>query len=271
MGKKGKRASKKEKQTELETEIPEELKIELKESERIEGIAKRKGILTNEKPEISKQVLRVPKSVTDHCKGAPIKKMSKGRHKQAMLIFPGRFEPKKFGDKVGTIAKLNTHNPEFYIDFPKRGRLMFKGTLVYSTNKYITLQYPIGGGSTGVKCPGEVNTIVVFSEYFWLGTEEENPMRKPLPLPSWLAKPPNPEQWGDNTVGVNDEDEDSGEDEKQPTRRSGRSRKVISYKDLMPDDSDEDLQDETIEVSSSSEDELIFSNRQTVEFEDFET
>jgi len=281
MGKKGsekkkKRSAKKGgkakpvKQKEMGTDIPKEVLQAQEESERLLSVATANGILRTTSPDEIKpnkqmQVLRVPLTLTHHCQGAPIK--SQGTIKKinkTMFIFPGKIKPVLPGEKLGNLVKLNTPNPELHIDFPGRGRLRFRGTIIHPRTKYVQLQYPVGGGSE-IKFGGVIGTIVVFPEYEWLGNEEENPERRSLPLPAWLAPPPKAGVALDKDVTTFDSEEDDKEEEKLP--RAERPKRTINYKDLMPGVSDEELQNWIAEISESSDDELVFASKQTVAFD----
>lgn len=104
----------------------------------------------------------------------------------------------------GTLAQLDTQNPVMYVDFPE-GRMKFAGTLVYPKSKYMVLKT----SGTGVLCEDIFETMVgwcwlialilstvfaclphpdppvqvVFSDACWIGTKEDNPEEKRLPLP----------------------------------------------------------------------------------------
>jgi len=218
------------------------------------------GMLTTTKPELPEEVLRVPRSLYEGCNGAAISNKGRGKNK-VLLVFPMILKPTSFGT-VGTLTKLNTLNPELYVDFPKRGRLAYLGTHVYTTNKYVHLSYPIGGGRE-VKCGGAADSVIVFSDYEWRGTLEENPEQTRLPLPEFLAKAVEKLQKSDK-VKLKSKLDDTDED-----KESGDER--VSYKDVMPTESDEEFQGTDIVLSDgSSEDEkLVFSKNKKIAFENF--
>lgn len=219
------------------------------------------GMLTTTKPEIPEEVLRVPRSLSEGCNGAAISNRGKGKNK-VLLVFPMILKPTSFG-QIGTLAKLNTLNPELHVDFPKLGRLAYLGTHVYTTNKYVHLSYPIGGGSQ-VKCQGSVDSLIVFSDYEWRGTMIENPEQTRLPLPDFLIREADKAKQAADKVALTKGGTSSDEESEEV------GQEKISYKDVMPDESDEELQDMIgdIELSdaSSDDDELVFPQSRKISF-----
>jgi len=217
------------------------------------------GMLTITKPEIPEEVLRVPRSLYEGCNGAAISNKGRGKNK-VLLVFPMILKPTSFG-QLGTLTKLNTLNPELHVYFPKKGRLAYLGTHVYTTNKYVHLSYPIGGGRE-VKCGGAADSMIVFSDYEWRGTLEENPKQFRLPLPDFLTRTVNNLQKCSDKVRLKSK-ADSFEEECEET-----GPEKISYKDVMPTESDEELQVEDIVLSDgSSEDEkLVFPKNKMIAF-----
>jgi len=217
------------------------------------------GILTTTKPKIPEEVLRVPRSLFEGCNGAAINNKGKGKNK-VLLVFPMVLKPTSFG-QIGTLAKLNTLNPELHVDFPKLGRLAYLGTHVYTTNNYVHLSYPIGGGSQ-VKCQGAVDSLIVFSDYEWRGTMIDNPKQTRLPLPDFLIRAADKAKQAADKVTLARRKTSSDEE----TEEFGPEK--ISYKDVMPDESDEELQIGDIELSdgSSEDDELVFTKNKKISF-----
>ena len=114
----------------------------------------------------------------------------------------------------GSLAQLDSQNPVMYVDFPQ-GRLKFLGTIVFPKNKYMLLKF----GQKEVLCEDVFENMVrwinssesinshycrlslccayclqqllcssqiVFPEAHWIGTKENNPTEKPLPMPAEL-------------------------------------------------------------------------------------
>lgn len=69
-----------------------------------------------------------------------------------------------------------------YLEFPT-GRLKLFGTLLFPRNKYLVLR----PAASALLCEDVFESIVVFGEAWWVGTAEENPEEKQLPLPEALA------------------------------------------------------------------------------------
>lgn len=111
--------------------------------------------------------------------------VKKGQRKNKYLFaFPGLVAPVS-GGKMGELVHLDTKNPVLYVDFPQ-GRLKFFGTIVYPKNKYLTLHFMRGSGS--VVCEDSFDSLVVFSDVWWIGTKEENPEEVQLDFPKELKQ-----------------------------------------------------------------------------------
>ncbi|EIE27220.1 hypothetical protein COCSUDRAFT_64129 [Coccomyxa subellipsoidea C-169] len=89
-------------------------------------------------------------------------------HKEKLNIFTTQ----------GTLAQLDSKNPVLYIDFPE-GRMKFFGTLMFPSNKYMVLKFT----NKDVICEDILESMVVFSEAWWIGKKEDNPEEFRLPLP----------------------------------------------------------------------------------------
>lgn len=62
-----------------------------------------------------------------------------------------------------------------------QGRMKLLGTHVYPRNKYLTLQ--MTRSAKGVACEDVFESLIVFSEAYWIGTKEENPEELKLEFP----------------------------------------------------------------------------------------
>ena len=111
--------------------------------------------------------------------GKDITKRSSARRNRYLLVFNCQLAPAAAG-RLGTLAKLDTKNPVMYIDFPE-GRLRLRGTLIFPKNKYIVLRL----GKEAL-CEDVLESMIVFSESHWVGTEAENPNEDELPMPESL-------------------------------------------------------------------------------------
>lgn len=118
-----------------------------------------------------------------NCDGKDIVK--KGQRKNKYLFsFPCLIAPVS-GGKMGELVHLDTKNPVLYVDFPQ-GRLKFFGTIIYPKNKYLTLHFMRGSGN--VVCEDSFDSLVVFSDVWWIGTKEENPEEVQLDFPKELKQ-----------------------------------------------------------------------------------
>ncbi len=86
--------------------------------------------------------------------------------------------------KLGTLDQLDTLEPSLYVEFPS-GRLKMEGKIVYPKNRYLTLNFSQSGKN--VICQDIFDKIVTFPTVYWIGTKEENPEEKPLPIPSEIT------------------------------------------------------------------------------------
>ncbi|XP_072966549.1 DNA-binding protein RHL1 isoform X1 [Typha angustifolia] len=106
--------------------------------------------------------------------------VKRGQRKGRFLFsFPGLLAPVS-GGRVGELADLATKNPILYLEFPQ-GRMKLFGTHVYPKNKYLTLQ--LTRSSKGVMCEDIFESLIVFSEAWWIGLKEENPEELQLEFP----------------------------------------------------------------------------------------
>mmetsp|Transcript_26664 Transcript_26664/g.47247 ORF Transcript_26664/g.47247 Transcript_26664/m.47247 type:complete len:310 (-) Transcript_26664:290-1219(-) len=231
------------------------------------------------------------------------KSASRGK-KKLMFLFPGKLDVRASGGKLGTLDKLDTKNPVLYVEYPE-GRLKMQGTIVYPKTKYLAIQYKASASAiqaqkSGLHCRGSFDAFVVFSEYSWVGSKDENPEEAELPMPKSLGKYEGKVQSNEaimataaaNDMDVDDDNKDdagdagasgsrSGDkeggggaaskrivedltlDSDEPTatkasstRRSGRSRSKVSYKEDSgsSDDDGEGGDDDDDEEASEDDD-----------------
>ncbi|XP_008803062.1 DNA-binding protein RHL1 [Phoenix dactylifera] len=111
--------------------------------------------------------------------------VKRGQRKSRYLFsFPGLLAPLS-GGRVGELADLGTKNPVLYLEFPQ-GRMKLFGTHVYPKNKYLTLQ--LTKSSKGVVCEDAFDSLIVFSDAWWIGRKEENPEELKLEFPKNLSE-----------------------------------------------------------------------------------
>eukprot|EP00890_Picochlorum_soloecismus_P003024 jgi/Picsp_1/3722/NSC_06558-R1_dna-binding protein rhl1 len=189
----------------------------------------RDGLLSSSRWIASAQA-SIPKQLRQANEKDIIKKGS-GRKGRYLCVFGDRLQSMA-GGKIGMLAKLDSKNPVMYVDF-REGRLKFQGTLLFPKNKYISLRV----GNKDVICEDIFECVIVFSDANWVGSKEENPTEKPLPLPQSLLDRrihETKEQVGELDVGpkkrkakVDEEPTDvATEGGSQRPQRSARAKQV---------------------------------------------
>eukprot|EP01134_Creolimax_fragrantissima_P004883 CFRG4883T1 len=103
-------------------------------------------------------------------------------------------------DGIGILKGLDTLTPTLYIDFPT-GRLKFFGAIVMTENNFLVAQFT----KSSINVGDAVDSLIVYSECCWIGTEEENPQEKPLPVPQQILKVINT-ATGKSAFDTDDED-----------------------------------------------------------------
>lgn len=240
----------------------EQIKNEIANTEQI----KKEASSTEQKDSVDKQsndgiVKTEHKDLSTPVKPSPRKKSSKPRR------------------QLGTLSDLNTNKPKLYIEFPQ-GRIKMCGTILYPKNKYIAVKYQKTEAQksnkfTPLNSRGAFDNLVVFPEYYWVGTKEDNPEEKPLPFPEEIKQKPDNFELLDEPDRVStlssgqlsgsrkmqkvkakefDSSSDSSNDDNDYTRlkektvqRSRRaSRKTISYADLDDDGIDNSVFDNDV-------------------------
>ncbi|DBA84268.1 TPA: hypothetical protein ACH3X2_006326 [Trebouxia sp. C0005] len=154
-------APKKTKTTLNDTAVAsEEQQAALALSQRLQTVAKTQGLLAGARRVISTE-LPTPKLLLKADGKDLIKKISlrKGRY---LLNICAQIAP-------ATAGKL-------------LGRLKFLGTIVFPKNKYMLLKF----GQKDVLCEDIFENMIIFPEAHWVGTREENPTEKELPMPAEL-------------------------------------------------------------------------------------
>ena len=171
------------------------------------------------------------------------------------------------GGVIGSLEKLDTKSPVLYVDTPK-GRIRMSGSIVYPKTKYMTFALM----RDHVLCEDVFDSLLVFSSWAWIGTKEENPQERELPMPPDLAAalPPRPDaKFGDGaprrpdgtaatpervTIDlVEDTPEpasvERGRARARPARRSAAKRKTYAESASDGGDEEEDEEDEGEEAS----------------------
>ncbi|GAX84372.1 hypothetical protein CEUSTIGMA_g11794.t1 [Chlamydomonas eustigma] len=148
------------------------------ESKRLKDKALKTGLLTEEKFKQSEQLL-ASKALTK-CNGYDIVKKSSARKSRYLVVINAQLAPAAAG-RMGTLSNLDSKNPVMYLEFPQ-GRIKMLGTLLFPRSRYITLK----SGSGQLLCEDVFESLLVFSEAWWVGGKDENPEEKRLPMPPEL-------------------------------------------------------------------------------------
>uniref|UniRef100_A0A5B7CAR4 Putative DNA-binding protein RHL1 n=1 Tax=Davidia involucrata TaxID=16924 RepID=A0A5B7CAR4_DAVIN len=154
---------------------------EAEERRRLKKLAFAKDILS-EAPAKACTALSPSKTVTKH-HGRDILRKSQ-RKNRFLFSFPGLLAPIS-GGKIGELKDLGTKNPILYLHFPQ-GQMKLFGSIVYPKNRYLTLQFSRGGKN--VMCEDYFDTMIVFSDAWWIGRKDENPEEARLEFPKELTE-----------------------------------------------------------------------------------
>ncbi|KAF7105499.1 hypothetical protein CFC21_106306 [Triticum aestivum] len=153
---------------------------EAEERRRLRSLAFSKGLLQRGEPAAPRAALP-PSGAVVRLQGRDIVRPRGQRRGRFLFSFPGLLAPAAgAGGRVGELADLGTKNPVLYLEFPQ-GRMKLLGTHVYPKNKYLTLQ--MTRSAKGVACEDVFESMIVFSEAWWVGTKEENPDELKLEFP----------------------------------------------------------------------------------------
>ncbi|KAI3750864.1 hypothetical protein L2E82_21736 [Cichorium intybus] len=150
---------------------------EAEERKRLRKLAISKNLLSETPAKASSLALNPSKTVIKH-HGADVLRKS-NRKNRFLFSFPGLIAPIS-GGKLGELKDLGSKNPILYLDFPQ-GRMKLFGTIVYPKNRYLTLQFSKGGKNA--MCEDYFDTMIVFSDAWWIGNKEENPEETQLSFP----------------------------------------------------------------------------------------
>ncbi|XP_062233985.1 DNA-binding protein RHL1-like isoform X2 [Phragmites australis] len=149
------------------------------ERRRLRSLAFSNGLLQRGEPAAPRSAL-APSGAAARLQGRDIVRRGGQRKSRFLFSFPGLLAPAASAGRVGELADLGTKNPVLYLEFPQ-GRMKLFGTHVYPKNKYLTLQ--MTRSAKGVVCEDVFESLIVFSEAWWVGTKEENPEELKLEFP----------------------------------------------------------------------------------------
>ncbi|KAK9064485.1 hypothetical protein SSX86_015867 [Deinandra increscens subsp. villosa] len=150
---------------------------EADERRRLSKLAFSKNLLSEAPAKAHSLALNPSKTVVKH-HGRDILRKS-NRKNRFLFSFPGLIAPVS-GGRIGELKDLGSKNPIMYLDFPQ-GRMKLFGTIVFPKNRYLTLQFSKGGKN--VMCEDYFDTMIVFSDAWWIGSKEENPEEIKLSFP----------------------------------------------------------------------------------------
>ncbi|GLI61961.1 hypothetical protein VaNZ11_004524, partial [Volvox africanus] len=170
-----------------------EQQAQQKECDRLKEQALDTGVLTDE---VGRVTIQLPLSkALVRANGKDIVKKSSTRKNRYLVVVNALLAPATAG-RMGTLTRLDTRNPVMYLDFPE-GRLKFFGTLVFPRAKYMALRV---GVASSAMAEDVFENLLVFSEAWWIGTAEENPEEKEMPMPSHLQQQQH--QQGSSPAGA---------------------------------------------------------------------
>ncbi|TKW23601.1 hypothetical protein SEVIR_4G302200v4 [Setaria viridis] len=152
---------------------------EADERRRLRSLAFSNGLLQRADPPAPRTPL-APSDAVARLQGRDIVRRGGQRKSRFLFSFPGLLAPAASAGRVGELADLGTKNPVLYLEFPQ-GRMKLFGTHVYPKNKYLTLQ--MTRSAKGVVCEDVFESLIVFSEAWWVGTKEDNPEELKLEFP----------------------------------------------------------------------------------------
>ncbi|XP_028786234.1 DNA-binding protein RHL1-like [Neltuma alba] len=158
-------------------EARKELNPEAAERQRLKRLAFSNGVIS-EIPAKASRRLNPSNTVLKHL-GKDIVKKSQRRNKY-LFSFPGHIAPIGRGGKIGDLKNLGTKNPVLYVDFPQ-GQMKLFGTILYPKNGYLTLQFSRDGRNA--LCEDYFDTMILFSDAWWIGRKDENPEETRLDFP----------------------------------------------------------------------------------------
>ena len=115
--------------------------------------------------------------------GKDVYKKSSAKKARYAMLFPGQLSATKEG-RIGEMREMHTQSPVVYLDFAM-GRMKLLGSIVRPTStRYFTLN---AKSKDRMNLEEWFDSVIVFPSWYWIGTREENPEEKPLPLPEALG------------------------------------------------------------------------------------
>ncbi|CAL8462872.1 g2406 [Coccomyxa elongata] len=167
----------------------------LAESKRLQDIAY-EGMISKTRRMCTNELM--PSKVLTKADGKDITKKSSARKGRYLLNINAKIAALAAG-RMGALAQLDSKNPVLYIDFPE-GRLKFFGTLMFPSNKYMVLKFT----NKDILCDDILESMVIFSEAWWIGKKEDNPDEFRLPLPQRVIEAGRKAQETDQAVAADE-------------------------------------------------------------------
>lgn len=188
-----------------------------KEAQRLKALAYERGIITQKQKgsaaassASTASIIPVPSALRQYNNQDLHNKNQSRGNPRYLFILPGRFQlteksstasntsnadagtttDMKASSCIGSVSQMDTRNPVLYLSFPT-GRLKLLGSIVYTSNtQIIAIQYNNRQNKKlkPLVCRGAYDHLFVFSDYYWIGTAEENPEERPLPLPTEIQQ-----------------------------------------------------------------------------------
>eukprot|EP00658_Telonema_sp_P-2_P040666 TRINITY_DN29080_c0_g1_i1.p1 TRINITY_DN29080_c0_g1~~TRINITY_DN29080_c0_g1_i1.p1 ORF type:complete len:296 (+),score=81.25 TRINITY_DN29080_c0_g1_i1:128-1015(+) len=205
---------------------PKASEPEVEEQLRRKGVATTAGIIASQIPSRDHGGLQKSKALLP-LDGMDLIKKGGERKTKHLFVLPFTLAPKAAGT-VGRLAKMDSLNPIMYLEFPS-GRLKLEGTIVHPQSKLILVK-PKAGQAL---CDKVFESMIVFGAATWVGTAEENPTERALPIPDDIKQVQQPVQTElDFTKGAATKGEEAlegGAPAESNRRSSGRMTKSVSY------------------------------------------
>lgn len=190
------------------------------------------------------------------CDGADIVKRNANRKKKYLFVFPGAASLPP-GATVGSLSGLDTRTPTLDVDVPPHGRIRLLGSLVFPKNCFTAVKVP-ASKKKPVNVVATFETLVVFSEWAWVGDPKKNPGGLPEPLPLVLKRPLEEGKALWKSCSTQDSELNTGPaNRKEKAGGGGVGKSKVNGAIVLDDDTDEveNVADNVIELDDEDEDE----------------
>lgn len=116
--------------------------------------------------------------------------------RRLLALLPFRTKNRAGGGQLGWVCNVASATPVMYIQF-LQGRLKLFGTVIRGQNSYLAVEYSnslkrgaAAERSQQLAVRATLRSVVVFSEWRWVGDRASNPTEASLPLPPELSIEP---------------------------------------------------------------------------------